>query len=151
MAMANRGQGVSRELRYPRALLTVATLIYGVLPALADLSPTHVFHPAWTPHARLHAVWLIGTLFLMGALAMHLLWRSAMEERARVRLAGLLALCALGGFLLSAFTQGLFGGALSDPEGGIPRPLGLDLNLVVFSAAFVLVLVALGMTQKFRR
>ena len=53
-----------------RVLMTVATLLYGVLPPLVDLTETHVFHPGWTPHARMHMVWLLGTNSAIAVLAL---------------------------------------------------------------------------------
>lgn len=57
-----------------RVLMTVATLCYGVLPLLVDLTETHVFHPGWTPHARMHMVWLLGTNSAIAVLALYCLW-----------------------------------------------------------------------------
>lgn len=45
-----------------RLLMTVATLMYSLVPVVVDFTETHVFHPDWTPHARFHMVWLLGLL-----------------------------------------------------------------------------------------
>ena len=132
-----------RRLHSARILVTFASLIYGVLPLLADLSPTHVLHPDWTPHARFHTVWLLATNTSLAALSLWLLWRSRLGLRLRVRLAGALGVCVLGGFCVAALTTGLYGGALADPEGGVPTLLGLDLNLLVFAPTLGLVGFAL--------
>lgn len=52
---------LSRPAKISRWLITIATVCYGFIPPLVDLSATHVFHPAWTPHARLHPVWQLAT------------------------------------------------------------------------------------------
>ena len=139
---------LNARLRASRILLTVATAIYGVLPLLADLSETHVLHPAWTPHARFHTVWLLATNSSLAALALFWLWRSSQAIERRLRHAGLLGLCVYGGFAISALTHRLYGGALADPDTGVPRILGLDANLVVFLPALALVAYATWLGSK---
>ena len=123
-----------------RVLMTVATLLYGVLPPLVDLTETHVFHPGWTPHARMHMVWLLGTNSAIAVLALYCLWLYKTNRAFGVRLAGILGLCVFGGFWLSAFTIHLYGGALTD-QGGVPSVMGMDVNILVFSLALLLLLV----------
>ena len=57
-----------------RILITVVTFLYGIAPLFADLNVTHVLHPEWTPHARFHMVWLLGTNTSIAVLALWLLW-----------------------------------------------------------------------------
>ena len=136
------------RVRNARILITISTLIYGVLPLLADLSETHVFHPDWPPHARLHTVWLLATHSAMAAVALHLMWRSHLDGLPRLRVAGWMGLCVLGGFCMSAATTHLYGGALSDPKGGGVTIMGTDANLLVFTASLGLVLVGLWLCSK---
>ena len=136
------------ERRTPRWLITIATLVYGVLPLLADFSETHVFHPRWTPHARFHTVWLLATQSAVAVVSLYLLWASAWDLAKRIRLAGVLGLCVLGGFAVSAITRGLYGGALADSEGGVPSIGGIDANLLVFSTALALVALALWLDAR---
>ena len=156
-----------------RWLMTVATLMYGVVPLLVDLTETHVFHPDWPGHARFHMVWLLAQLAGTAGLALGLMWyrplqgtffassfrsgagaaRSADTTDTaeaglwRVRLAGVLGLIALGSFYTSAITAGLYGGALADAQ-GVPPLWGLDANLVSFSVALVLLLVGLWLAHQ---
>jgi hypothetical protein len=123
-----------------RILMTLATLIYGVLPPFVDLTETHVFHPGWTPHSRMHMVGLLGTNFAIGLLALYFLWHNASDRAFGTRLAGLLGLCAFGGFWLSASTVSLYGGALSE-KGGVPPILGIDRNAVVYSVGMFLLII----------
>lgn len=133
-------ESIPKSILAGRILMTMATLIYGVLPPFVDLTETHVFHPEWTPHARMHMVWLLGTNSAIAVLALYFLWLHKANSAFGVRLAGILGLCVFGGFWLSASTASLYGGALSDKD-GVPPILGMDANIVVFSLALLLLLV----------
>ncbi len=55
------------------ALMSLVTLIYGLLPPLVDLlTLTHVFHPHWTPHAY---IWLLGVTSAIGLVTLYARWR----------------------------------------------------------------------------
>ena len=90
-----------------RILMTMATLMYGLIPPFVDLTETHVFHPDWTPHARMHMVWLLGTNSTLAVVALFFLWLYRENSAFGVRLAGVLGLCVYGGFMLSAATTSL--------------------------------------------
>jgi hypothetical protein len=55
-------------------LLTLTAVVYGFIPLLVDLSPTHVLHPAWSPHARFHVVWQISIGTMIALIVLYLLW-----------------------------------------------------------------------------
>lgn len=133
-------EGIAKSKLAGRVLMTVATLIYGVIPPFVDLTETHVFHPEWTPHSRMHMVWLLGTNSGLAVLALYFLWLHKANSAFGVRLAGILGVCVFGGFWLSASTVSLYGGALSD-KGGVPPVMGMDANVVVFSLALLILLV----------
>ncbi len=61
--------GVSKSVLAGRILMTLATFMYGAIPPFVDLTETHVFHPEWTPHSRMHMVWLLGTNTSIAVLA----------------------------------------------------------------------------------
>ncbi|MEO0437356.1 MAG: DUF6640 family protein [Pseudomonadota bacterium] len=125
-----------------KALITLSIIVYTVIPPIADLTTdTHVFHEGWMPHARMHTVWLLGVSSGIGMLALYLLWAPGSDRRFRVNLSVLLSSIMFAAFYMSAFTISLYGGALSDMEGGIEQgPLGLDANMFTFTvaAAFLL-------------
>ena len=133
-------EGIAKSILAGRVLITLATLIYGVVPPFVDLTETHVFHPEWTPHSRMHMVSLLGTNSAIAILALYFLWFHKANRAFGVRLAGILGVCVFGGFWLSASTVSLYGGALSD-KGGVPPIMGMDANVVVFSLAVLSLLV----------
>ena len=136
------------SLRLSRILLSIATVLYGTLPVLADLTETHAYHPDWPPHARMHMVWFLCTNGAMAVLALYLMWVSRIEVATRTRIAGVIGLCSLGGFFVSAATAKTYGGALMDPVGGVPPINGVDANLVAFIPITVFVIVGLLLAMR---
>jgi hypothetical protein len=124
-------------------LLTLSAIIYGVIPPLVDLTETHVFHPGWTPHARFHMVWLLAVNSSIAIYVLFLVWWPGGDRSRQMKTAGILGLIALGGFVVSAIFRGAYGGAFTDPVGGVPPIMGIDANLVVFSPALVMQIIAL--------
>ena len=135
-------------LSISRVLITIATLVYGVIPVLVDISETHAFHPDWPPHARFHMVWLLGTNSALAVLALYLMWMSRMDGAIRVQLAGLIGFCVYGGFIISTVTRKFYGGALVDPVGGVPPIMGMDANLLIFLPMLGLALLGLWFAHR---
>lgn len=133
-------QSTSNGTLNGRILMTLATLMYGLIPPFVDLTETHVFHPDWVAHARMHMVWLLGTNSTLALVALYFLWLYKENSSFGITLAGILGSCVYGGFMLSAATISLYGGALSD-KGGVPPILGMDANIVGFSAGLLILLV----------
>jgi hypothetical protein len=130
-------------LNISRVLITIATVVYGVIPLLVDISETHAFHPDWPAHARFHMVWLLGTNSTLAVLALYLMWISKIEGAVRARIAGLIGLCVYAGFIISTVTRESYGGALADSVGGVPPVMGMDANLLIFLPMLGLVLLGL--------
>ena len=122
-----------------KILITVATLLYGIAPLFADLNATHVMHPDWTPHSRVHMVWLLGTNSSIAIVALWLLW-----AKAQTVLAAVLGLTVMAGFWIAAATAPLYGGALFD-TGGIERTImGIEGNAFLFSIIVILLLAGIA-------
>ncbi len=118
--------------------MSIAITQYGVVPLLADLNSTHASNPRWPLHARFHVVTQVLTGAAIASLAMYVLWAPSVARDAGVCLATVLSVCVLGSFFVSAALRPLYGGALSDSVGGIPRVRSIDLNVLNFGAALVL-------------
>lgn len=123
-------------------LLIVSATIYGVLPPIVDLTDTHVFHPSWPAHARFHMVWLLAVNSSLALFVCFLtLWPSRYRIQ-RLQIASIIGLIALGGFLVAAVFRNSYGGTFTDQVGGVPPIMGLDANLLVFSPAIAIQIVA---------
>lgn len=140
---------VLRVATLGRVVMTIATLMYGVIPPVVDLTESHVFHPDWTPHARMHMVWLLGTNSALAIVALYFLWLHRVDRAFGVRIAGVLGVCVYGGFMLSAATTALYGGSMSD-RAGVAPVLGVDANILGFSVALLLLLAGWFMARKAR-
>jgi hypothetical protein len=123
-----------------KVAITVATLTYGVVPLLVDLTETHALHPAWSPHARFHLVWQILSGAGVALIALSLLWLYSGSMRLRANVATALGLALLGGFYASMLLRPVYGSALNEP-GGVPLDNGMDQNLRGFSVALIILVV----------
>jgi hypothetical protein len=121
-------------------LMTIGMLMYGVIPLFADFNGTHATNPSWTKHARFHVVTQALTTASVAGIALWLLWSPNIDRDLGVCIAAVLSFAVTGSFFASAVLRGVYGGALSDAEGGIPRLRGIDANAVNFGAAALLVL-----------
>ena len=138
---------LSRSAKISRWLITIATVVYGFIPPIVDLTATHVFHPDWMPHARLHAVWQLATNSGLALLALYLMWAQSTNGLQRIRFAGLVGLCVYAGFFVSALTHPLFGGALADEQGGVPTVMGLYGNVIAFTPMLILIILGLWLSR----
>ena len=125
-------------------LLTLTAVIYGVIPLIVDISPTHILHPAWSPHARFHVVWQISVNTMLGLLTVLLIWWPGVNRPLRLKLGALFGCIALGGFVVAAVTRQLYGGSFSEP-GGVPPVDGMDANVLVFTPTIAIQLVGLAL------
>jgi hypothetical protein len=131
-----------------RVLLTLATLGYGLVPMIVDLSKTHATNPLWTPHARFHVVWQVSSYCGVGLIALWLIWSAG--PVAKLWLAVGLAAAMYAGFFAAVVAMRRFGGRLADPNGVPPiatvnvggKPLALDANLTVFGVLVAIAAIA---------
>ena len=121
----------------PKILITLATIFYGIMPVIADLSDSHLLNPSWMPHAKFHLVWLLSTNSLFALFALYLIW---IENKAFQ--AGLIGIIVMSGFWIAAFTRDLYGGLFVDPNLDVSEIMGLHPN--VFAFIFVTLFLVVG-------
>ena len=114
-------------------LTTLCLIVGGIVPIIVDAGPSHLFNPDWDAHTRAHEVWRLSTNFLIFCLGIYLLWVKKIEV-----LSGVLSLCIHLGFVFSAATMSLYGGAATGE--GVPEPsvIGIPLNVFMFSSMFLI-------------
>jgi hypothetical protein len=133
-----------------KILLTIVTLGYSLIPAIADFNVTHATNPTWTPHARYHVVWQVMSYICMALIALYLIWWNGDTfGPAALWLAAGLAASAYAGFFVAAFAKPIYGGAQYDVNGVLPvhvplggKPVSLDVNMTVFSVMALLLAAA---------
>ncbi len=129
-------------MRASQLVLTGAAVGTVIGTGCADLNRSHVFNPAWPPHARFHATAGWGTVVGTQLLALWLVWRPAGQTSERdlaVKAAAMLPPVAWAPFFLALATPGT---AVEDEPGHLPRIARIPLNLV--PATLVPAVAALG-------
>ena len=58
-----------------RAVLSVAALVTGVTPFLADWNDTHIHNDRWPPHAKFHNAQTLSMGALLSAASLFFTWR----------------------------------------------------------------------------
>jgi hypothetical protein len=131
-------------------LLTLATLGYGMIPALVDLNATHATNPLWTGHARFHVVWQVSSYVCIGLISLALIWGPGPAHTGRLWLASLLAAAAYTGFYTAVVTKRMYGGANFDANGVPPvhvtllgKKLALDANITIFTVTSLLLVIGI--------
>lgn len=129
-----------------KVLVTVSVLAFAALVPALEVNSTHVFNPAWVPHARLHEVWQLATNTALGIVCLWLLW-----ARNELRLPSLLTLLVTGGFLFAYVIRAPYGGSMVHPDGSEKLLLGVNAGVVVFGLAAGFCLLALVLEHRSRR
>lgn len=121
--------------------VSVLTVLYGLVPLIADLNETHLFNPQWSAHARFHAVWFLAFAAGIAASALYLIW-----ARNEVVLPTVFGIMFSAGFWVALVLASNYGGALVDDNGYSEKIMGVDGNVLVFSALTALFLALLVMS-----
>lgn len=127
-----------------QVLSTAGALVPAVGSFIADWSPTHVYNPNWTPHAKFH---LGQTLALAAGSSVVSLWLTWRPETDIPRLRG--ALLAGGLFWITQLPALLVpGAALVDPDTPAQpfNVAGLPVNQVTITGMVIVPLLLAGYT-----
>lgn len=127
------------------SLMSMAVLMYGVIPLFADFNRTHAANPRWPKHARFHVVTQVLTTSSVAAISLWLLWSPHIDRSLGICVAAVLSFAVTGGFFVSAGFRRVYGGALSDEEGGISKFRHVDLNAINFGSAALLLVIGRGL------
>ncbi|MEM9707349.1 MAG: DUF6640 family protein [Pseudomonadota bacterium] len=122
-----------------KVLVSLLTVFYGLVPAIADLNETHLLNPLWSEHARFHGAWFLAFAAGIALTALFLIW-----ARDQLILPIIFGLMFAGGFWVATIFQSAYGGGLVDPNGFEQQIVGIESNLFLFSVVSVLFLAALG-------
>ena len=111
------------------ALTLTALEFFG--PAVRDTDASHLLHPDWVGHARIHLAWLLGFMVLSGLANLYFIWgrRPVVES---LRLSALWQSCNLGGFWIAVAFDPVYEGEITVP-GVHTHVFGWDENVFAFS------------------
>ena len=126
-----------------KAILTFVIAVFPVINVLADWNKTHLFNPAWHPHARFHAAMMSLIVWGVAAVALWLLWRRSIEPDLGTKVAALLGLTLWTPFLYAdRLVPGSSQLVTYPATAPVPQFAGLTLYPQVVLALMAVVLIA---------
>ncbi|AZC51138.1 MULTISPECIES: hypothetical protein [Pseudomonas] len=128
-----------------KLFVTIGIIFYAVVVPVLEINETHVFNPAWEPHARLHEVWQLFTNTAIGVFSLWLVWL-----KGNLRLSSLLTLFVTGGFLLAYWLRQSYGGSMVLTDGSEKLILGVNLGLFAYVLAILLAAIAVAIDWRKR-
>lgn len=121
-----------------KSFITFSIVLYAFAVPFLEINDTHVFNPDWTPHVRIHEVWQLITNTSIGLLCLWLVWKK--EEYS---ISALLSMLITGGFLLAYAIQDTYGGSMKYLDGSEKTIAGINIGVLGFGIAFVLLSITL--------
>ena len=118
-----------------KLIITFSIVLYAIAVPILEINDTHVFNPDWTPHAKIHEVWQLITNSAIGVFCSWLVW-----AKKEFRLSTLLSMLVTGAFLLAYLLQDLYGGSMKYLDGSERTLGGINIGVLGFGIAFVLLL-----------
>jgi hypothetical protein len=129
-----------------RVMLTIIAVFTIVSPFLADWNATHIYNPAWPPHAKFHNAQTMSMGVLLGLSGLFFLWRKRGPEQNYLPPIVFVSL-----YWLSQLPAFLFPGvAWTDPDllepgqslSDFPMQLQLDIGLFALIGIAALLMVS---------
>lgn len=75
-----------------RYILSLVLVVGAVISVMVDFSKTHIYNPAWPPHAVFHDIAMLNHLVATSLIALWLMWRKSTEPAIGLRVAMLIVL-----------------------------------------------------------
>jgi len=119
-------------------IITFNIFLYAIAVPFLEINNTHVFNPNWTPHVRIHEVWQLITNSSIGLFCLWLVW-----VKKETLISSILSLLITGGFLLAFILKKFYGGSMQYLDGSEKTLLGINIGVLGFGIAFILVLFTL--------
>jgi hypothetical protein len=129
-----------------KVILTFVLVAFPAGGTLADWNKTHLFNPAWHPHAKYHGLSMLLIVICVSAIATWLLWRRSVEPELGTKVAALISLTLWTPFLYAIYLVPGSSLWVGDPATPVPYPRvgGITLYPQVVLAVLFLVLTAVG-------
>ena len=126
-----------------KLLISLVAVFTAVSPYLADWNVTHIYNPAWPPHAKFHNAQTMVLGALLGFLSIYCLWfRRGVTTQQKLNEATVLASLYWLAQLPATFFPGV---ALADPGNNqMPVIFGVELNQLIMDIVVIFPLIAVG-------
>ena len=129
-----------------KSIITFSIFLYAIVVPFLELNDTHVFNPDWTPHVRIHEVWQLFTNTGVGILCLWLVW-----FKRELKISAILSMLITGGFLLAYLLKDTYGGSMQYLDGSEKTLLGINIGVLGFGIAFMLLLVTIPLNMKLKK
>ena len=129
-----------------RSIITFSILLYAIVVPFMEINATHVFNPNWTPHVRIHEVWQLITNSGIGLFCIWLVW-----GKNETKISAILSLLVTGGFLVAFMLQEFYGGSMKYLDGSEKQLLGINIGVLGFGIAFILLLITIPIKKKLKQ
>ncbi len=121
-----------------RFIIAFSIVLYAIAVPFLEINDTHVFNPDWTPHVRIHEVWQLMTNSGMGLFCLWLVW-----VKKDVKNSAIVSMLVTGGFLLAYILKDFYGGSMKYLDGSEKTLFGINIGILGFGIAFLLLLVTI--------
>ena len=122
-----------------KILLTLMTIYYIYVPAMADIGDSHLYSDEWSDHARVHLVWFLLFTAFAGITGIALMW----WKDAPI-VSALIGLGFNGAFLIAGALASTYDGVISEAD-GVPIQI---IEFGTLAALFFAALLYLGISER---
>ncbi|WP_127137691.1 hypothetical protein [Flagellimonas oceanensis] len=129
-----------------RIIITFCIVLYAIAVPFLEINDTHVFNPDWTPHARIHEVWQLITNSGIGFFCLWLAW-----VKKDVKISAIVSMLVTGGFLLAFSVKEFYGGSMKYLDGSEKTFLGINIGILGFGIAFILLLLVMVWNKRLKQ
>ncbi|TQO36436.1 hypothetical protein GQ41_1012 [Arenibacter algicola] len=129
-----------------RSIITFSILLYAIVVPFMEINATYVFNPNWTPHVRIHEVWQLITNSGIGLFSIWLVW-----GKNETKISAILSLLVTGRFLVAFMLQEFYGGSMKYLDGSEKQLLGINIGVLGFGIAFILLLITIPIKKKLKQ
>ena len=134
-----------------KLVLSFVLVVGAVVSTAVDWNTTHLFNPAWHPHARFHDALFLLFLDAMSLVVLWLLWRPSKEPEVAIKVAALFSAAVWTPFF---YIEALIPGTSLLAADNVPvlKVAGMSFppNLVIAAVLFLLTVVAYWLARDTR-